>query len=219
MKRILIVDDEQDICKILSFNLNNAGYETDTASSGKEAIEKLRTTDFDLVLLDVMMPGMSGFEVARQLGGRLPIIFLTAHDGEEDVLHGFSLSADDYIAKPFSVREVLARIRAVLNRTSEPETKAISYKKLTISLENKMVSVNGKNTSCTRTEFEILYLLLTHPGQVFSRQELIERVWPRDVIVTNRTIDVNMTRIRRKLGPYAANIVTRQGYGYCFEDR
>ena len=215
MKRILIVDDEHDLCEILDFNLRAAGYETATALSAEEAQAAMASAQFDLLLLDVMMPGMSGFELARQLGRSVPIIFLTAKDSEEDILHGFGLGADDYIAKPFSVREVLARVKAVLSRTGTAET--IGYERLTIDRDSKTVTIDGEEVAFTRTEFELLCLLLGNQNRVFSRQQLIERVWPKDVIVTDRTVDVNIARLRKKIGDYATNLVARQGYGYCFE--
>ena len=197
MKHILIVDDERDLCEILRFNIAAEGFTADVAYSAEEALQRLGHGRYDLILLDVMMEGMSGFELARQLNGVVPVIFITAKDSEEDVLEGFSLGADDYVVKPFSVREVIARVKAVLLRSA--------------------ARVDGEVISLTKTEYELLRLFLTHQGQVFSRQELLSKVWPNDVIVTDRTVDVNITRLRKKLGSYAANIVTRQGYGYCFQ--
>lgn len=223
MKRILIVDDEHDLCEILAFNLNAEGYDTTIAHSATEALEEIEKsksdgTHFDLLLLDVMMDGMSGFELAKELKKQIPIIFLTAKDTEEDKLQGFSLGADDYIAKPFSVREVLARINAVLGHTANMKPETLTYKGLTVNLSNKTVQIDKKNISLTRTEFEILVLLLSEQYHVFTRQELLDRVWPDDVVVTDRTVDVNITRLRKKIGSYAGVIATRQGYGYCFEE-
>lgn len=219
MKRILIVDDERDLCAILDFNLRSAGYETAVAHSAEEALQRIDNEHFHLLFLDVMMEGMSGFEMARHLHHSIPIIFLTAKDTEEDMLEGFQLGADDYIAKPFSIKEVLARVKAVLGRTSSTETpsETLCYEGLCIYLHRKVVTVDGEEISVTRTEFELLVLLLQEKGHVFSRQQLIERVWPKDVIVTDRTVDVNITRLRKKISHYANHIVTRQGYGYCFE--
>lgn len=223
MKQILIVDDEHDLCDILSFNLRKEGYATTVAYSAEQALEIIESNNalkgkgFNLILLDVMMEGMSGFDMAKKLQGAIPIIFLTAKDTEEDLLTGFGLGADDYISKPFSVREMLARVNAVINRTTNEASEAIIYKGLVIDFNTKAVYVEGRDVNCTRTEQELLTLLINEHGRVFSRKELIERVWPKDVIVTNRTVDVNITRLRKKIGNYAANIVTRQGYGYCFE--
>ena len=222
-QRILVIDDEQDLCEILQFNLTIAGYQVETATSASEAIKK-DVAQFDLLLLDVMMPGMSGFELAKHLKDNketvgVPIIFLTALDNEEDLLRGFGLGADDYIAKPFSVREVLARIKAVLGRTmddAESSTSVLQYEGLVMNLDKLTVTVDGEPVALTRTEFDLLQLLLGNRGQVFSRQDVLERVWPRDVIVTDRTVDVNITRMRKKLGRYSSCVVTRHGFGYLF---
>ena len=222
--RILIVDDEPDLREILRFNLMAAGYDCEEAENADEALTK-DIASFDLLLLDVMMPGMSGFELARQLKGdeataSVPIIFLTAKDTEEDMLHGFGLGADDYVKKPFSVREVMARVKAVLCRRESVEAdkpKTLQYEGLVIDLSHKSVKVDGEAVALTKTEFELLVLLLTHRGKVFSRQQILESVWPQDVIVTDRTVDVNVTRMRKKIGRYANLIVSRQGFGYVFE--
>ena len=224
--KILVVDDEQDLCEILKFNLETEGYVVETANSAEEALEK-DVAGFNLLLLDVMMGGMSGFQMAKQLKAnpmtaQIPIIFLTARDTENDTVTGFNLGADDYISKPFSIREVLVRIRAVLRRTAEMNGKAtepttISYQGLVLNLDKKTVSIDGENVAFTKTEFELLRLLLEEKGRVFSRQELIDRVWPKDVLVLDRTVDVNITRMRKKIGPFAKCIVTRLGFGYYFD--
>ena len=223
-KRILVVDDEQDLCDILLYNLRAAGYQAEAAYSAEEAIEK-EPSEYDLLLLDVMMPGMSGFELARRLKGdelsaAIPIIFLTAKDTEEDMLHGFGLGADDYVKKPFSVREVMARVKAVLSRSlPQPLQKegSLEYEGLAMDLSHKSVTVDGEAVALTKTEFELLALLLSHRGEVFSRQQILDSVWPQDVIVTDRTVDVNVTRMRKKIGRYGQMIVSRQGFGYVFE--
>ena len=223
-KRILVVDDERDLCDILLFNLHAAGYQADAVYSAEEAIEAIQNR-YDLLLLDVMMPGMSGFELAKRLKEdeqfrSIPIIFLTAKDTEDDMLQGFSLGADDYVTKPFSVREVMARVKAVLGRSlSQPLQKEgdVGYEGLVISVANKSVTIDGHLIALTRTEYELLHLLLGHRGQVFSRQQLLVNVWPQDVIVTERTVDVNIARLRKKLGRYAACLVSRTGFGYSFE--
>ncbi len=221
--KILVVDDEQNLCEILAYNLRNDGYEVTEANSAEEALE-LPLAAFDLMLLDVMMGGMSGFDLARRLKteektAHIPIIFLSAKDSEQDMLHGFGLGADDYIAKPFRIMEVLARVKAVLNRSTHstqvsPET--LRYDHLVLNLNTKTVSVDGEEVAFTKTEFELLRLLLEHKGRVFSRQELIDHVWPSDVMVLDRTVDVNITRMRKKIGRYAPCISTRLGYGYYF---
>lgn len=230
-RKILIVDDERDLCEILLFNLTTAGYEAETAYSAKEALQKELTT-FDLLLLDVMMPGMSGFELAEMLKqdeqtNHIPIIFLTAKDTENDTLRGFSLGADDYVTKPFSVREVMARVKAVLSRVNQGnkareagqdhQPAPLSHQGLIVDAISKKVTVDGLEAMLTRTEFDLLYCLLSHQGKVFSRQQLLEEVWPKDVVVTERTVDVSITRLRKKIGCYAANIIARQGFGYCFD--
>lgn len=234
-KRILVVDDEQDLCEILLYNLRAAGLQAEAAFSGEMAMnmmhcEGLMTKDegggtlgYDLIILDVMMPGMSGFELAEKLKSesatsKLPIIFLTAKDAEDDTLKGFGLGADDYVTKPFSVREVVARVKAVLARSmpNTTEESLICFEGLTLDLSKKTTTVDGESVSLTKTEFELLGLLLKHRGQVFSRKQIFDAVWPEDVVVSDRTVDVNITRMRKKIGPYGACIVSRQGYGYYF---
>ena len=221
-QRILIIDDERDLCDILQFNLTAAGYEAETVFSGEQALSK-DLSQFDLLLLDVMMPGLSGFGVAQRLKANketaeLPIIFLTALGSEEDVLQGFDLGADDYISKPFSIKEVLARIKAVLARTipSNDDENVLRFEGLEMNVSKMTVSVDDEPVSLTRTEFELLKLLLGNRGRVFSRQEVLDKVWPRDVVVTDRTVDVNITRMRKKIGRYSSCIVTRHGFGYQF---
>lgn len=224
--RILVVDDEQDLCEILKFNLEIEGYQVETANSAEEALEK-DIASYNLLLLDVMMGGMSGFQLAKQLKNsevtaHIPIIFLTARDTENDTVTGFNLGADDYISKPFSIREVMVRVRAVLRRTASrlegaEEPTVISYQGLLLNLNKKSVSVDGEDVPFTKTEFELLRLLLEERGRVFSRQELIDRVWPKDVLVLDRTVDVNITRMRKKIGRFAKCIVTRLGFGYYFD--
>lgn len=227
--QLMVVDDEADLCEILKFNLEAEGnYDVDVAYSAEEALEK-GVKEKDLLLLDVMMGGMSGFAMAKQLKSdpetaQIPIIFLTARDTENDTVTGFNLGADDYISKPFSIREVLARVKAVLRRTTEQaerkeeQNNTITYKGLQLDMNKKEVTVDGKAVAFTKTEFALLHLLLEEKGKILSRQQLIDRVWPRDVIVLDRTVDVNITRLRRKVGPYAKHIVTRLGFGYGFEE-
>ena len=224
-KKVLVVDDEQDLCEILKFNLETEGYEVDTAYSAEEALN-LELKSYSLLLLDVMMGGMSGFALAKKLKSEpstasIPIIFLTARDTENDTVTGFNLGADDYISKPFSIIEVMVRVKAVLRRSSgekdKPAHKVINYQGLTLNLDKKTVAIDGNEIPFTKTEFEILHLLIEERGRVFSRQELIDRIWPRDVLVLDRTVDVNITRLRKKIGPFAKCIVTRLGFGYYFD--
>lgn len=223
--RILVVDDEDDLCEILKFNLETEGYNVDTANSAEAALQ-LDITKYDLLLLDVMMGEMSGFALARQLKANsdtshIPIVFLTARDTENDTVTGFNLGADDYISKPFSIREMIVRVRAVLRRTNENRIDVVpttlKYEGLEMNLDNKTVKVDGAEVAFTKTEFELLRLLLGERGKVFSRQQLIDRAWPSDVLVSDRTVDVNITRMRKKIGAYSRNIVTRLGFGYYFD--
>lgn len=222
--RILVVDDEEDLCEILKFNLEMEGYIVNTANSAEEALI-LDIASYHLLLLDVMMGGMSGFALAKQLKSNattapIPIVFLTAKDTENDTVTGFTLGADDYIAKPFSIREVILRIKAVLRRTAHQNAidnqNTLLYKGIIINLDQKTITVDGQNVSFSKTEYELLKLLLEEKNRVFSRQQLIDRIWPSDVQVSDRTVDVNITRLRKKIGQYATHIATRQGFGYYF---
>ena len=223
--RILVVDDEEDLCEILKFNLENEGYWVDTANSAEEAL-KMDIASYHLLLLDVMMGEISGFKMARMLKkdpatAGVPIIFITAKDTENDTVTGFNLGADDYISKPFSLREVMVRVKAVLRRTvpqeEEPRAELLTYDKLVMDVAKKKVSIEGAEVPLTKKEFEILLLLLQNRGRVFSREDILAKVWSDEVYVLDRTIDVNITRLRKKIGTYGKCIVTRLGYGYCFE--
>ena len=231
--RILVVDDEESLCEILRFNLEKEGYEVITAYSAEEALS-LQLEGLDLAILDVMMGELSGFGLARILRKRsetasLPIIFCTALDSEEDKIKGFEIGADDYISKPFSIAEMMARVRSVLRRTARPHVEAklqpkesdtqdiISYEGLVVNRRNKSCRIDGEEISLTRKEFDILVLLLSHRGTILSREQIMKQVWSNEVIVLDRTIDVNITRMRKKLGRYGNNIITRTGYGYGFE--
>lgn len=222
--RILVVDDEEDLCEILKFNLEMEGYIVDTANSAEEAL-KLNIPQYNLLLLDVMMGEISGFKMASMLKKRkdtagIPIIFITAKDTENDTLTGFNLGADDYISKPFSLREAIMRIKAVLRRTGNVQpnnSELLQYNGLLIDKAKKKVSINNVEIALTKKEFEILLLLLENKGRVFSREDILSRVWNDESYVLDRTIDVNITRLRKKIGEYGKRIVTRLGYGYCFE--
>lgn len=223
--RILVVDDEEDLCEILKFNLEIEGYDVDTANSAEEAL-KLDLPKYNLLLLDVMMGEISGFKMARMLKknpetANIPIIFITAKDTENDTITGFNLGADDYISKPFSLREVQARVKAVLRRTSangtEEKPQLLKYQGLSIDVEKKKVCIDTQEVALTKKEFEILLLLMQNKGRVFSREDILSKVWQDEVYVLDRTIDVNITRLRKKIGAYGKYIVTRLGYGYCFE--
>ncbi|MDO4462447.1 MAG: response regulator transcription factor [Bacteroidia bacterium] len=232
--KILVVDDEEDICEILQYNLENEGYEVDTANSAEEALQ-LTLSDYGVILLDVMMGEMSGFELAHKIKDNpstadVAIIFITALDGEDNTVKGLNIGADDYIAKPLSMKEVKARVRAVLRRTtSHPSTSeegsasdangdtVITCENLQIDIESKRTTLNGEPITLTKLEFELLALFLQNPNKVFSRNDLLARCWPQDIYVLDRTVDVNITRLRKKIGEYGKLIKTRIGYGYCFE--
>lgn len=223
--KLLVVDDEPDIREILQVNLEAAGYEVITAPSAEEAIALLDNT-VSLILLDVMLGGMSGYSMARKLRQELhnpvPVIFLTAKDTENDLLTGFSAGGDDYISKPFSIHEVLARVGAVLRRQKMPpagSNAAISIGGIEIIPDRKLVRSNGADVMLTPKEYGILQMLMSHPGRVYSRGEILHSVWQDDALVLERTVDVHITRIRSKLGDAGAQIVNRQGYGYCFTEK
>lgn len=219
---ILIVDDEPDIREILQFNLQNEGYNIDLAESAEQA-DKLLTPRHRLILLDVMMGGISGFKFADQLrkdGNNIPIIFLTAKDTENDMLTGFSIGGDDYIAKPFSIKEVIARVRSVLKRTdsknNEGNRNILTVNTLEIDLDTKTVTIDKEIIELTKTEFNILVLLVENAGRIFSRTDILDKAWKDDGIVLERTVDVHIARLRKKIGTYGDCIVNRTGYGYTF---
>lgn len=221
--KILVVDDEKDLCEILQFNLSSEGYEIDVAYSGEEALN-MTIEKYDLLLLDVMMAGMSGFKFAdkvrNEIGLPVPIIFLTARETENDMLTGFNIGADDYLVKPFSIKELVARIKAILRRGTDAKTKlkVLNFESLSVDLERKLVTIQDKRTELTRKEFDILAMLVSNAGKYMSRQEIMDQVWADDIIVTERNVDVNIARLRKKIGKYGNNIKGRSGYGYCFDD-
>lgn len=219
--RLLLVDDEEDLREILTFNLAGEGYQVSTAANAEEAL-KMPLEEYHLLILDVMMPGMSGFKLAevirREKKLTTPIIFLTAKDTENDLLTGFNIGADDYMAKPFSIKELQARVQAVLMRSLQGgldfEESQIEIGTLLIDLDTKQVFVNGEPIDLTKKELEILILLARDPSKVFSREEILDRVWREDVFVIERTIDVHITRIRKKLRGSGVKIINRSGFGY-----
>jgi DNA-binding response OmpR family regulator len=222
-KKILIVDDEEDLCEILQYNLDNEGFITEVAHSAEEALT-MPVHEFDLLILDVMMGQISGFKFADKLrkehNNPVPIIFLTAKDTENDLLTGFSLGADDYISKPFSINELTARVKAVLKRSDSGKSKVnipILFGDFELDILRKRAVIGDKKIELTRKEFEMLKLLLENPGKIFSREDILNIVWEKDVIVTNRTVDVNITRLRNKLGKHGASLRNKTGYGYYFE--
>jgi DNA-binding response OmpR family regulator len=219
--KILVVDDEPVICEVLEFNLNNEGYVITCAHSAEEALKKL-SPDHSLILLDVMMGGMSGYKLAetlRQKKNGVPIIFLTAKDTENDMLTGFSVGGDDYISKPFSIKEVIARVNAVLRRVApaggKPERKLV-FDDVVIDFELKELVIGSEKIPLTKTEFELIVTLSEHPDRIYAREDLIDRVWKDTPFITERTVDVHITRIRKKLGSRASLISNRAGFGYRF---
>ena len=223
-EKILIVDDERDIGEILEFNLANEGYRVEVAASAEEGLEKLAEGGYALILLDVMMGGMSGYKMAEKLrreGNPVPIVFLTAKDTENDMLTGFSVGADDYISKPFSLKEVAARVRAVLKRApadASTLSSGLTIGELTIDFQSKELREGERVIPLTKTEYEIIRLLASNPSRIFSREEMIDRLWKDAPYVTERTVDVHITRLRKKLGARASLIASRPGYGYRFND-
>lgn len=223
--RILVVDDEEALCQALQFNLEIEGYTVDIAYSAEQALT-FPIEKYSLILLDVMMGEMSGFKMAQRLKSdpntaKIPIIFCTAKDQEDDMIAGLNLGADDYITKPYTIRNILARTKSVLRRTyhteADEEDNVVSFEGISLHLREKKCKIDGIEIKLTRKEFEILSLLLKGKGRVFSREEILKRVWGDDIIVCDRTIDVNITRLRGKLGNYGERIITRTGYGYAFE--
>lgn len=228
--RILVVDDEPDLCEILQFNLETEGYMVDVAYSATDAMT-LPLAHYDLFLLDVMMGEVSGFQLAEKLKmseetSHTPVIFTTALDDEDNIIRGFNIGADDYITKPISIRELKARVKAVLRRGNrkeevEPEkgkTMIGSSEGLSINLQTKCVMMDGVVVDATKLEFDLLRVFLENKGVVFTREDLLARAWPKDAYVTDRTVDVNITRLRKKIGKYGANIKTRIGWGYYYNE-
>lgn len=223
--KILVVDDEETLCEALRFNLEAEGYFVVTAGSAEEALT-MHPEDFDLFILDIMMGAMSGTQLARILKespatASTPIIFCTARDSEDDLVRGLDLGADDYIPKPFSIRTLLARVRSVLRRArnagnGEVEPDALVFEGLRVIPDRKLCLVDGKEVKMPRKEFEILRFLLSAPGRIFSRDEILDALWPDHVVVTERVVDVHITRLRAKLGDYGRHLVSRSGYGYTF---
>ncbi len=227
--RILVVDDEEDICEILQFNLAAAGFDVETAANAEEALLKLRD-GYHLVLLDIMMDGMSGLQMAQLLReeyqNNIPVIFMSALDSEADILNGFDKGGDDYIPKPFSIKEVIARVKAVLQRSyGAQKQKVISDSfcpdrfvvgKLVVDYTGKRVFIGQMEIMLTKKENEILVLLTQNPNKIYSREDILRLVWRNESYVLDRTVDVHIARLRKKLADYGDMIVNRSGYGYCF---
>ncbi len=231
--KILVIDDEESLCEILKFNLEKEGYEVDCAYSAEEALG-MDLNGYSLFIVDIMMERLSGFDFVKRVRNMsatedTPIIFCSALNGEDDTVMGLNIGADDYITKPFVISVVLSRVRAVLRRSQatkqwqynvsksiyEPD---ITFKTLRIDRNEKLCYLNGEEIGLTKTEFDILLFLLTHRNRIYSRDEIIRQVWSNDMVVTNRTIDTNIARLRKKIGEYGSNIVTRLGFGYGFKE-
>ena len=235
--KILVIDDEESVCEILKFNLEKEGYEVDCAYSAEEALD-MDLEDCSLFMVDIMMGGLSGFDFAKRLRNvtateEKPILFCSALSDEDYVVKGLNIGADDYVTKPFVIDEVLARVRAILRRTGQQQQRSaadieaqqsiyesdVTFKGLRIDRNDKEVYIDNELVSLTRTEFDILLFFLTHRNRIYSREEIIRRVWDDDVVVTIRTIDTNITRLRKKIGAYGNNIETRLGFGYGFKEK
>ena len=225
-ERILIVDDEETLCEVLRLNLENEGYDVDTALSAEEAL-RMDMKQYSLILLDIMMGEISGIRFARMLKSDvatadIPIIFCTARDSEDDMVKGLNLGADDYITKPYTVRNVIARVKSVLRRTSGhkmvEKSNILAVDGLVIDLDLKTCTVDGIEVKLTKKELELLAYLIANKGKICSRDQILANVWSDEVIVLDRTIDVNITRIRQKIGSYGTYIITRPGFGYGFKN-
>lgn len=236
--KILVIDDEEAVCEILKFNLEKEGYEVDCAYSAEEALDRDDLGTFSLFMVDIMMGQLSGYDFATRLHNVTetedkPILFCSALSDEDFVVKGLNIGADDYVTKPFNIGEVLARVRAILRRTGITHKRSaediaaqqgiyesdVTFRGLRIDRNDKECYVDGQLVTLTRTEFDILLFFLTHRNRIYSREEIIKNVWGDDVIVTERTIDTNITRLRKKLGDYDQYIVTRQGFGYGFKEK
>ncbi len=220
--KILVVDDEQDLCYILKYNLEIKGYDVNVSYSAEEALE-LDLNRYDLILLDVMMGEISGFEMLAVMRNKMniktPVIFITAMSTEQNMVDGFKIGADDYIKKPFSINEVLVRVNAVITRSKISRYKMEYTKGLNLDSSHKRIFIDKKPIDFTRTEYDIFTLLYTQPGKVYSRDEILKRIWTDQEFIMGRTVDVNITRIRKKLGDWGKCIATRSGYGYYFDER
>lgn len=232
--KILVIDDEEALCEILKFNLEKEGYEVDTAYSAEEALD-MDLKPYSLFIVDIMMDHLSGFDFAKRIRNvtdteNTPILFCSAMSDEDCVVMGLNIGGDDYVTKPFVIGEVLARVRALLRRASKRQAMAVEvdvqenlesdvvYKGLRIDRNDKTVHLDGQEIQLTRKEYDLLLYFLTHRNRIYSRAEIIEKVWGDDVVVSDRTIDTNITRLRGKIGEYSNNIVTRQGFGYGFKE-
>ena len=236
--KILVIDDEESVCEILKFNLEKEGYEVECSYSAEEALERDDLASFSLYMVDIMMGQLSGYDFANQIRSAadtelVPILFCSALSDEDCVVRGLNIGADDYVTKPFNIGEVLARVRAILRRSGKQASVAekakgagksiyeddIVFKGIRIDRNAKQIYLDGELVTFTRTEYDILLFFLTHSNRIYSREEIIKNVWGDGVVVTGRTIDTNITRLRKKLGEYDKYLVTRQGFGYGFKEK
>lgn len=236
--KILVIDDEEDVCEILKFNLEKDGYQVDCAYSAEEALDMDNLESYSLFMVDIMMGQLSGFDFASRVRNvtateNTPILFCSALSDEDCVVKGLNIGADDYVTKPFNIGEVLARVRAILRRSGMAQKRTVSdsaeeqsiyesdvvFKGLRIDRNDKECYLDNELVTLTRTEFDIMLFFLTHRNRIYSREEIIKNVWGDDVVVSGRTIDTNITRLRKKLGEYDKYIVTRQGFGYGFKEK
>jgi two-component system alkaline phosphatase synthesis response regulator PhoP len=226
-KKVYVIDDEKDMLDIIKMNLQDEGYEAYCFSSAEYALRNLGSVTPDLIILDIMMPGTDGYEFCRKIRssevhGSIPIIFLSAKSDELDKVLGLELGGDDYITKPFSVKELKSRVKAVLRRTAAgpvppSDRRKITHEGIELNPEHYSLAIDGKEVDLTKTEFEILHLLLQNPGKIFSRDNIIDSIKGHDVYVIDRTIDVHIMNLRKKLGRYKRNIRTFSGVGYGFK--
>lgn len=222
LKSILIIDNDKALCEALSFSLKKEGFFVDVSHSAEEAL-KLSLTDYALLISETILPGMSGVDLIHKLKSdfetsHIPVILCSTKDSDDDIADGLNFGADDYITKPFPMRVALARVKAVIRRTSENTSRRnITFENLELDLDSKVCTLAGRAIKMPRKEFEILALLITHRGRIFTREEILTRIWPNQVVVLDRVVDVNITRLRSKIGHYGRHIITRSGYGYGFE--
>lgn len=221
--KILVVDDEMPICELMKINLELAGFSVDIANSAEEALQK-HLADYALMVFDIMMGEISGLELVSKVRSmpdvaNVPIIVCTALGDEAPLIDGFTRGADDYIKKPFSMREFVVRVKSLLRRVKPEHLTIAVYKTLALDSISKTCTIDGNEIALTKKEFDMLFLFLSNPDKIFSRDEILDKIWEKNVYVVDRTIDVNINRLRKKLGEYEQHIITKQGYGYGFKEK
>ena len=221
--KILVVDDEIPICELMKINLELAGFSVDIANSAEEALQK-HLADYALMVFDIMMGEISGLELVSKVRAmpdvaNVPIIVCTALGNEAPLIDGFTRGADDYIKKPFSMREFVVRVKSLLRRVKPEHPTIAVYKTLALDSISKTCTIDGNEIALTKKEFDMLFLFLSNPDKIFSRDEILDKIWEKNVYVVDRTIDVNINRLRKKLGEYEQHIITKQGYGYGFKEK